>query len=63
MGGAVCDGAGNCVECHRKEMQQKIGGAVTLQSAKCTYCHALPTIKERSGRGVELPPPSHFYKK
>jgi len=55
--------AGNCVECHRKEMQQKIGGAVTLQSAKCTYCHALPTIKERSGRGVELPPPSHFYKK
>ena len=55
--------AGNCVECHRKEMQQKIEGAVTLQSVKCSYCHTLQTIRERGGRGVELPPPSHFYKK
>jgi len=55
--------AGSCVECHKAEMQQKIEGAVKLESAKCTYCHALPTIKERAAAGVALPPPSHFFKK
>ncbi|MEP7271387.1 MAG: cytochrome c3 family protein [Acidobacteriota bacterium] len=55
--------AGNCVECHRKEMQQKIEGTFTLATAKCNYCHALPTIRQRSQGGITLPPPSHFYKK
>ncbi len=55
--------AGNCVECHRKEMQQKIEGAVTVETAKCNYCHSLTTIRKRGQGGIALPPPSHFYKK
>jgi hypothetical protein len=55
--------AGNCVECHRKEMQMKIEGAVTLATAKCNYCHSLTTIQQRGAAGTALPPPSHFYKK
>ncbi len=55
--------AGNCVECHQREMQQKIAPPVTLASAKCNYCHSLNTITERGRTGVVLPPPSHFYKK
>ena len=33
---------------------------MTLESAKCNFCHSLQTIKMRSAKGVELPPPSHF---
>lgn len=55
--------AGNCVECHRKEMQQKIEGAMTIEAAKCNYCHALSVIKQRGVSGVAFPPASHFYKK
>ena|GEM_PF-1291043 len=53
----------SCVDCHKKEMQTKIEGAVTLESAKCNYCHALKTVREFNAKGVALPPPNHFYKK
>jgi len=52
--------AASCIPCHKAEMQMKIGEAVTLESAKCNFCHSLQTIKTRSAKGVELPPPSHF---
>jgi hypothetical protein len=52
--------AASCVPCHQSEMQKNIGGAVTLESAKCSFCHSLPTIKARGAKGVALPPPSHF---
>lgn len=52
--------AGSCIPCHQSEMQKNIGGAVTLESAKCSLCHALQTIKARGAKGVALPPPSHF---
>jgi mono/diheme cytochrome c family protein len=53
----------SCVDCHKKEMQTKIEGAVTIETAKCNYCHALPTIKAFSAKGAAMPPPSHFGKK
>lgn len=53
----------SCVDCHKKEMQTKIEGAATLETAKCNYCHALGTIKGLGAKGVALPPPSHFGKK
>jgi Class III cytochrome C family len=53
----------SCVECHKKEMQTKIAGSVTIETAKCNYCHSLQTIREYRAKGVELPPPNHFYKK
>jgi hypothetical protein len=52
--------AGSCIPCHQSEMQKNIGGAVTLESAKCSFCHSLQTIKARAAKGVALPPPSHF---
>src|SRR5262245_30463755 len=52
--------AASCVPCHQLEMQKNIGGAVTLESAKCSFCHSLQTIKARAANGVALPPPSHF---
>jgi len=52
--------ASSCIPCHQSNMQKKIGGAVTLESAKCSECHALQTIKDRGAKGVALPPPSHF---
>lgn len=53
-----------CVDCHKKDgMQTKIEGAMTLETAKCNYCHSLATIKEFGVKGVALPPPSHFGKK
>ncbi len=52
--------AASCIPCHKAEMQKTIGGAVTLESAKCNFCHSLQTIKARSAKGVALPPPSHF---
>ncbi|MGH9753687.1 MAG: cytochrome c3 family protein [Blastocatellia bacterium] len=52
--------ASSCIPCHQSEMQKNIGGAVTLESAKCSFCHSLPTIKARAAKGVALPPPSHF---
>src|SRR5262249_51934524 len=54
--------APSCIPCHQSEMQKNIGGAVTLESAKCSVCHALQTIKARAAQGVTLPPPSHFSK-
>jgi hypothetical protein len=57
--------AQNCVACHqhRKDMEKKIGGAVTIETAKCNYCHSLQTIRLFEKRGVvELPPANHFYK-
>ena len=53
----------SCVDCHKKEMQTKIEGAVTIESVKCNYCHSLRTIKEFGAKGVQLPPPNHFWKK
>ncbi len=53
----------SCIDCHKKEMQTKIEGAVQLESAKCNYCHSLQTVREYAGRGVQLPPPNHFVKK
>jgi hypothetical protein len=53
--------AASCVPCHQLEMQKNIGGAVTLESAKCSFCHSLQTIKARAANGVALPPPSHFH--
>ncbi len=55
--------AQNCVECHRKEMEKKIEGALTIETAKCNYCHSLQTIREYKAKGVQLPPPNHFFKK
>lgn len=53
-----------CVDCHKKDgMQAKIEGAVTLETAKCNYCHSIQTIKAYGAKGVALPPPSHFGKK
>lgn len=52
-----------CVDCHKKEMQAKIEGAVTVETAKCNYCHALMTIKAFGAKGIAMPPPSHFGKK
>jgi hypothetical protein len=52
--------AASCVPCHKSEMQKNIGGAVTLESAKCSLCHSLQTIKARAAKGIGLPPPSHF---
>ncbi|MBL8170396.1 MAG: hypothetical protein JNJ50_19715, partial [Acidobacteria bacterium] len=52
--------ATSCVECHKKEMQTKIEGAVKLETAKCNYCHALTTVKDFAAKGVALPPPNHF---
>lgn len=53
-----------CVDCHKKDgMQMKIEGTVTLETAKCNYCHSLATIKQFAAKGVALPPPSHFGKK
>jgi hypothetical protein len=54
--------APSCIACHKTEMQKKIGGPVTLENAKCNECHALQTLKDRSAKGVALPPPSHFGK-
>jgi Class III cytochrome C family len=56
--------ANNCAACHehQKDMAKKIGGAVTIQSAKCDYCHSLQTVRLFESRGVQLPPPNHFYK-
>lgn len=54
--------AGNCIDCHDREMQQKITGAMTLEKSKCNFCHALPTIRDRGAKGVALPPPDHFPK-
>jgi mono/diheme cytochrome c family protein len=53
----------SCVDCHKKEMQAKIEAAVTVETAKCNYCHALGTIKAFGAKGVAMPPPSHFGKK
>jgi decaheme cytochrome c component MtrC/MtrF-like protein/class III cytochrome C family protein len=52
--------AGSCIPCHQSEMQKSIGGPVTLESAKCSVCHSLQTIKARGLKGVALPPLSHF---
>jgi hypothetical protein len=52
-----------CVDCHKKEMQVKIEGRVTMETAKCNYCHSLATIKAYGARGIALPPPNHFGKK
>lgn len=53
-----------CVDCHKKDgMQTKIEGAVTLETAKCNYCHSLATIRAFGAKGVPLPPPNHFGKK
>jgi hypothetical protein len=50
----------SCIDCHKKEMQTMIQGAVTLDTAKCYYCHSLQTVREYGARGVQLPPPNHF---
>ncbi len=55
--------AAGCVQCHKKNMEQKIEGAVKLETAACAYCHSLQTIKERAASGAQLPPPNHFGKK
>src|SRR5262245_25504455 len=52
--------AGSCIPCHQSEMQKNISGAVTLESAKCSVCHSLQTLRARSAKGIALPPPSHF---
>lgn len=54
--------AASCIDCHKKEMQTKIEGAVKLETAKCNYCHSLQTIKAFGAKGVALPPPNHFGK-
>ncbi|MBO0859937.1 MAG: hypothetical protein J2P21_16020 [Chloracidobacterium sp.] len=52
--------AGSCIPCHKSEMQKTIAGPVTLESAQCSVCHALQTLKARAAKGVALPPQSHF---
>jgi hypothetical protein len=51
----------NCIQCHDKEAQQKIGDTVKLENSKCLFCHKLDTIQARAASG--LPPLSHFGKK
>ena len=53
----------SCVDCHKKEMQTKIEAAMTVETAKCNYCHSLGTIKAYAAKGVAMPPPNHFGKK
>lgn len=55
--------AWSCTECHKKEMQTKIEGTVTIETAKCNYCHSLQTIRELAARGGPLPPQGHFAKR
>lgn len=50
----------SCIECHKKEMQTKIEGQVTLESAKCNYCHSLKTIRDLAA--AALPPENHLRK-
>ncbi|MEK7833896.1 MAG: cytochrome c3 family protein, partial [Acidobacteriota bacterium] len=52
-----------CVDCHKKEMQTKIEAAMTVETAKCNYCHSLATIKSFGAKGIAMPPPNHFGKK
>ncbi len=51
-----------CIGCHdydhRRDAQQKIGGAVKLESSRCLNCHALETIRKYAASG--LPPASHL---
>lgn len=49
-----------CLECHIKEMQHKIEGALKLEASSCSYCHSLQTIKGRAATGAQLPPPNHL---
>ncbi|MFN0085581.1 MAG: cytochrome c3 family protein [Blastocatellia bacterium] len=53
----------SCLDCHKKEMQTRIAPPVTLESAKCNYCHALQTVREYAARGAQLPPENHLVKK
>ena len=55
--------AAGCVQCHKINMEQKIEGTVKLESAGCSYCHSLQTIKDRAASGAQLPPLNHFSKK
>src|SRR5262249_7188035 len=55
--------AAGCVQCHKQNMEQKIEGTVKLETAGCSYCHSLQTVRERAAGGVPLPPPNHFGKK
>jgi class III cytochrome C family protein len=55
--------AQNCAACHQKEMEKKLGGNLTIETAKCNYCHSLQTIRLFEARGIALPPPNHFFKK
>ncbi len=57
--------AAGCIECHNSEgqMQQKIEGAVKLETSKCVYCHAPVTLKAWATSGAQMPPPSHFGRK
>lgn len=43
-------------------MQTKIEGQMTLETAKCNYCHALKTIRDLSTKGASLPPENHLRK-
>ncbi|MCI0661438.1 MAG: hypothetical protein L0220_10225 [Acidobacteria bacterium] len=53
-----------CVDCHKQDgMQTKIEGTMTLERSKCNYCHSLQTIRNYGRKGVQLPPPNHFYTK
>jgi hypothetical protein len=52
--------APSCIPCHQSEMQKNIGGAVTLESAKCSVCHSLQTLRARNAKGIALPPATHF---
>jgi Class III cytochrome C family/Cytochrome c7 and related cytochrome c len=53
-----------CVECHKQDgMQTKVQGTMTLERSKCNYCHSLQTIREYGKKGIQLPPPNHFYVK
>ena len=55
--------AAGCVQCHKINMEQKIEGTTKLDSAGCSYCHSLQTIKDRAAKGAQMPPPNHFSKK
>lgn len=54
--------AANCIQCHKENMEQKIGGVVKIESSKCLYCHSVQTIKARAASDAQLPPPNHFGK-
>jgi hypothetical protein len=53
-----CAPVNGCLNCHQRYTNQKIEGAVRLETSKCLYCHSVGMMKGKAASG--LPPASHF---